>query len=178
MKTANLDAEMKNSPLHKLFIEQLQDIYWAETHLLKALPKMAKAATSQELSTAFEEHLDITEVQVERLEEVFSLLEEKAKAKTCQAMKGLIEESEEMIKNTEKDTMVRDCGLIIAAQKVEHYEIASYGSLRTLAEIMGHNEVMELLQATLDEEHHADNALNSIALSFINKEAKQEVKAE
>lgn len=171
MKTQKISDEMKKSPLHQLFIDEIQDIYWAEKHLLKQLPKMAEASTSTELRKAFEDHLDITQMHVERLEKVFELLEEKAQTKTCEALKGLSREADEIVDNTEDGTMVRDCGLIMAAQKVEHYEIATYGTLRTWAAIMGHKEVEELLQATLDEEHDADKDLTQAAMSFVNEEA-------
>lgn len=174
MKTQNITQEMKESPLHQFFVEEIQDIYWAEKHLVTALPKMAKAATSTELRKAFEDHLDITQMHVERLEKVFESLDEKPQAKTCEALKGLIKEAEEIIADTDRGTMVRDCGLILAAQKVEHYEIATYGTLRTLAAIMGHTEVQELLQATLDEEHDADKGLTQVAMSFVNEEAMSE----
>ncbi|WP_428656275.1 ferritin-like domain-containing protein [Runella sp.] len=174
MKTQNISQEMKESPLHQFFVEEIKDIYWAEKHLLKALPKMAEAATSTELRKAFEDHLDITQMHVERLEKVFESLDEKPETKTCEALKGLVKEAEEIIDDTEDGTMVRDCGLILAAQKVEHYEIATYGTLRTLAAIMGHKDVQELLQATLDEEHDADKGLTEVAMSFVNEEAKAE----
>lgn len=171
MNTQKISDEMKKSPLHQLFIEEIQDIYWAEKHLLKELPKMAEASTSNELRKAFETHLDITQMHVERLEKIFELLEEKAQTKTCEALKGLCREADEIVDDTEEGTMVRDCGLILAAQKVEHYEIATYGTLRTWAAIMGHKEVEELLQATLDEEHDADKDLTQAALAFVNEEA-------
>lgn len=157
-----------------MFVEQLKDIYWAETHLTDTLETMASEATSVELRQAFEEHLDVTEMQVDRLEQVFSLIGEDVEAKTCEAMEGLIEEGGEIIDSTEEGTMVRDCGLIMAAQKVEHYEIASYGSLRTVAEILGYSEAAELLQTTLDEEKDADERLTRIATSFVNQQALEE----
>ncbi|MEI7586636.1 ferritin-like domain-containing protein [Runella sp.] len=174
MKTQKISDEMKESPLHQLFLEEIQDIYWAEKHLLEALPKMAKASTSKELRTAFENHLDITQVHVERLEKVFEALDEKPQGKTCEALKGLVKEAQGIIDDTESDTMVRDCGLIMAAQKVEHYEIATYGTLRAWAAIMGHPEVQKFLQATLDEEHDADVELTKVAMSFVNEEAMAE----
>ncbi len=174
MKTQKISDEMKKSPLHQLFLEEIQDIYWAENHLLEALPKMAKASTSDELRKAFNNHLDVTQMHVERLEKIFEALEEKAQGKTCDALKGLSKEAQEIIDDTESGSMVRDCGLIMAAQKVEHYEIATYGTLRTWAAIMGHTEVEELLQATLDEEHDADVDLTKIAMSFVNEEALAE----
>src|SRR5690554_4796831 len=123
-----MDSKMKNSKFHKLFLDQLKDMYWAENHIVEALPKMEKAATSKELKQAFTDHLQETKNHVTRLKDVFNSLDEKAEGKECPAIKGIVKEGEEMIKETEGDTMVRDSGLIIAAQKVEHYEIASYGS--------------------------------------------------
>jgi ferritin-like metal-binding protein YciE len=174
MKKQQITDEMKQSPLHQLFLEEIKDIYWAENHLLKALPKMAEASTSTELRKAFEGHLAVTQTHVERLKMVFESLDEKPETKTCEALKGLIREANEIIDDTEDGTMVRDCGLILAAQKVEHYEIATYGTLRTLAAIMGHTEVQALLQATLDEEHSADDELTQVAMSFVNEEAMSE----
>jgi ferritin-like metal-binding protein YciE len=164
----------ENSALYELFLEELKDIHGAEKQLTKALPKMAEAATSEKLRTAFEDHLDITQMQIERIEKVFELMGEKVDSKKCEAMAGLVKEGEEIIEDTEKGTMVRDCGLIIAAQKVEHYEIGTYGSLRTLARLMGENEVAELLQATLDEEKDTDENLTRIAEGSINEKAYHE----
>lgn len=160
--------------LNELFIEELKDIYWAEKHLTKALPKMAKAATSEELRTAFEEHLTVTEGQIERLEEVFELMEMPARAKKCDAMEGLVKESQSVIEDTPKGTSVRDAGLIISAQKVEHYEIAAYGSLAQLAKTMGYQEVANLLNETLEEEKETDQLLTELAVSGINITAENE----
>ncbi|MBC7652923.1 MAG: ferritin-like domain-containing protein, partial [Oligoflexus sp.] len=143
-KTNKLTQEMKDSDFHKFFIEELQDIYWAETHLLKALPKMQKASTSKELASAIEKHLGETKNHVETLEQVFELLEEKAKAKKCEAMAGILAEGDSIVDDTERDSMTRDAGIILAAQKVEHYEIATYGTLRVFAQHMGHTEVYDL----------------------------------
>ena len=170
----NNNGEMKNSKFHKLFIDELKDIYWAEKHLVTALPKMIKGATSQELKDAITGHLEETKNQVTRLEQVFESIGEKATAKKCEAMAGLIEEGASILEDTDADTMVRDAGIIIASQKIEHYEIASYGSLAALAEKMGHTEAMELLNATLEEEKTADGKLNEIALEYINEEASVE----
>lgn len=169
----NGNGKMENSPFHKLFMEELKDIYWAEKHLVKALPKMQKAATTEELANAFTEHLAVTKGQVSRLEEVFELLGAKATAKKCEAMEGLVKEAQELIEEEEK-SVVLDAGLIIAAQKVEHYEIATYGSLRTLANIMGHTDVAQLLEETLAEEKEADVLLTQIAESTVNEEALAE----
>lgn len=158
-----------NMELHHLFLEELADILNAETQLTKALPKMAKAAVAEELAEAFRSHLEETKNHVSRLEEVFASLGEKPKSKTCPAMKGLIEEGEEMMDDLE-DSSALDAGLIAAAQKVEHYEIASYGTVKTWAEQMGHTEAVQLLQATLDEEKAADGKLTEIAESIANHE--------
>ena len=162
------------SKLNKLFEDSLKDIYWAETHLVKFLPKVAKAATSEQLKQSIEKHIEVTQGQIARLEEVFNAIGKKAGGKKCEAMEGLIEEAKSIIDDTEEDTLVRDCGLIIAAQKVEHYEIASYGSLRSLANILGQKEVAELLEMTLNEEKETDVELTQIAESFVNQEAVKE----
>jgi ferritin-like metal-binding protein YciE len=158
--------------LRELFVTELKDIYWAEKALVKALPKMAKKATSEELVAAIEEHLAVTENQVSRLEEVFELIGEKAVAKKCEAMSGLIEEAEEIMSETEG--VVRDAGIISAAQKVEHYEIASYGTLVAFAETLGESDAADILKQTLEEEKEADMSLTQIAESAINVEAAEE----
>jgi ferritin-like metal-binding protein YciE len=153
-----------------LLIDELRDIYHAEKQLVKALPKMAKATKSDKLRQAIEHHLDETKGQVERLEQVFDKLDTRTRGKTCEAMEGLIEEAKEMMEEI-KTPEVLDAALITAAQKVEHYEIASYGSVCALAEALGQNEVAKLLNQTLDEEKQADQKLNQIALSDVNKTA-------
>jgi ferritin-like metal-binding protein YciE len=153
-----------------LLVDELRDIYHAEKQLLKALPKMVKAASSDKLRQAFEDHLEETRGQVERLEQVFEHLEMPARAKRCEAMAGLIEEAQEMVDEI-KTPEVLDAALITAAQKVEHYEIASYGSVHALALATGRDEVAQLLAATLEEEKAADQKLNKIALSEVNKTA-------
>ena len=158
--------------LHELFVDELKDIYDAEKQLTKALPKMAKAAESVELRAAFEEHLEITRMQVNRLEEVFKSLGMAARGKTCEGMKGLIEEGQEMMQELEKGATL-DAALIASAQKVEHYEIASYGTLATFAEIMGHQDAKDLLGQTLDEEKEADEKLTQVA-GQINFEAESD----
>ncbi|RNL56084.1 YciE/YciF ferroxidase family protein [Pedobacter jejuensis] len=173
-KPTGKTGKMENSEFHKFFVDELKDIYWAEKHLVKALPKMQKAATSEGLAAAFEKHTGETQQHIERLEQVFELLGEKAAAKKCDAMAGLLEEATGIIEDTDKDTMTRDAGLILAAQKVEHYEIATYGTLRTFAENMGHTDVQELLQLTLDNEKETDVALTQAAESFVNEEAVAE----
>jgi ferritin-like metal-binding protein YciE len=160
--------------LKELFVDELKDIYWAEKHLLKALPKMRKAATSEELATAFEAHLAQTENQVARIEEVFELLEMPARAKKCEAMDGLVKEAQNIMEELPKGSAVRDAGLIIAAQKVEHYEIAAYGSLVQLAKTMGENEIADILYETLEEEKETDEKLTVIAENGINIQADNE----
>lgn len=165
---------MPGSMLHEFFMDALKDIYWAEKALVKALQKMSKKTTSEDLRNAFEEHKTVTENQVERLNQVFEMLGQKAQAKKCPAMQGLIEESNEVMEETEDDTYTRDCALIVSAQKAEHYEIAAYGSLVTIARAMGHSEAADLLQETLDEEKETDDLLTQIAESHINEEALAE----
>lgn len=160
--------------LKELFVEELKDIYWAEKHLTKALSKMQKAATSNELANAFETHLDQTEQQIERLEKVFGLLEIAARAKKCEAMEGLVKEAQQVIEDTPDDSSVRDVALIIAAQKVEHYEIATYGSLAQLAKTMGRADIAVLMQQTLDEEKETDQLLTELAETGINISAENE----
>ncbi|MET4083121.1 ferritin-like metal-binding protein YciE [Pedobacter sp. UYP30] len=167
-------GKMKNSEFHEFFIDELKDIYWAESHLVKAIPKMEKAATSDELKAAFKKHTSETEEHVKTLEQVFELLDEKAVAKKCEAMAGILAEAESIIGDTKKGTMVRDAGLILAAQKVEHYEIATYGTLRVFAENMGHTNVVELLSKTLQNEKDTDVALTKLAEGSINDEASGE----
>ncbi|MDB4902768.1 MAG: hypothetical protein JWQ63_2049 [Mucilaginibacter sp.] len=175
-KLKKTTAGVQDSALNELFIDELKDIYWAEKHLTKALPKMAKAATSNELRTAIENHLSETENHVTRLENVFESIGEKAVAKKCEAMAGLVKEGEEIVQETEKGTFTRDAGIISAAQKVEHYEIASYGTLKTLAGVLGYNDAVDLLEATLQEEKNADNLLTKVAQGGINASSVSERK--
>jgi len=161
---------MKLETLNKLYINELRDLYNAENQLLKALPKMAKAASSAKLRKAFQTHLEQTEGHVERLEQVFKELGEKAKGKTCHGMKGLIEEGSEILEE-DGDESVLDAGIIVAAQKVEHYEMASYGSVRTFAELLGQKKAAKLLQATLDEESETNELLNKLAETIVNPKA-------
>ena len=163
-----------HSQLEKLFTDTLKDIYWAEKQLTKALPKMQKNATTDELKAAIEEHLTQTEEHVSRLEQVFEMCGKKAQAKKCEAMEGLIEEGNEIVEETEKGTMTRDAGIIMAAQKVEHYEIATYGCLVTFAKTLGMEDAVELLQQTLDEEKETDERLTEIAEGNINQAAETE----
>ena len=177
-RTAGQPQEGDQSALLELFVDQIKDIYWAEKHLLKALPKMQKAATTEELQSAIETHTEQTQVHVERLEEVFELLEEKAQAKKCEAMEGLVEEGQSIIEETEEGTATRDVGIILAAQKVEHYEIASYGGLATLARTLGRDDIAEILAETLAEEKETDELLTEIAESNINFTASTETDEE
>lgn len=167
-------TESDSTKLKELFVDGLKDIYWAEKNLTKALTKMAKNTTSEELKAAFEQHTTETEEHAARVEEIFGLIGEKAQAKKCAAMEGLIEEANEILESTDKGTMVRDCGLIMAAQKVEHYEIASYGTLRNIARTLGHAEVADLLQQTLDQEGETDHKLTELAEAYVNEEASVE----
>src|SRR6187399_3515251 len=163
-----------NSQLDKLFTDSLKDIYWAEKHLTKTLPKMKKKATTDELKSAIEEHLAQTEEHVSRLERVFEICGKKAQAKKCDAMEGLTKEADSIIEETEANTMTRDVALIMAAQKVEHYEIATYGGLTQLATTLGMMDIAELLNETLAEEKEADTLLTGIAENDINYEAAEE----
>ena len=162
------------SQLEKLFTDSLKDIYWAEKHLTKTLPKMKKKATTDELKSAIEEHLAQTEEHVSRLEQVFEICGKKAQAKKCDAMEGLTKEGDSIIEETESNTMTRDAGIIMAAQKVEHYEIATYGSLVQLAKTLGMNDAAEILHQTLDDEKQADEKLTEIAEWSVNQAAAQE----
>lgn len=162
---------MALSTLHDLFVHSLRDIYNAEKQLLKALPKMAKAASSENLQAGFENHLEETEGQVERLEKIFELLEVKGSGVKCKAMEGLVEEGSEAI-DEDADESVRDAALIEAAQKVEHYEIATYGTLATFANLLGYRQAEKLLRATLEEEKAADSKLTELAESEINVAAQ------
>jgi len=162
---------MQLSSLEDLFVDELKDLYSAETQLTKALPKMAKAASSKELKAGFEKHLKQTEGHVERLEQICEELEVSPKGKKCKAMEGLIEEGSEVIEE-DAEPEVKDAALIAAAQRVEHYEIAGYGCVRTYAKLLGHSSAMKLLQQTLDEEGDTDKALSKLA-EAINVEAEE-----
>ena len=161
----------KTTSLHDLLIDELKDLYSAETQLTIALPKMAKAANDEALKAGFEEHLDQTHEHFARLDRVMELLEASPRGKTCKAMKGLVAEGEEKI-DEDASPAVKDAALICAAQKVEHYEIAGYGSVRTFAEILGQDEVVALLQETLDEEAETDRRLTELASSLNLKAEK------
>ncbi len=160
------DAE---SDFHTFFVDALKDIYWAELHLKKGLTKMCKASTTEQLSAAFSKHYDEGDQQITELETVFSLLGEKPEAKRCEAMAGLLEEVESIISDTKRNSFVRDAGLILAAQKVEHYEIATYGTLYALAAYLPEKKVQKVLGTILAEEKKTDVALTKLAEEFINE---------
>jgi ferritin-like metal-binding protein YciE len=163
------------SALKELFVDEIKDIYWAEKHLASALPKIIKGATSEDLKTTISNHLEETKNHVSRLESVFASIGEKAVAKKCLAMEGLLNEATELLSDTDKGTEVRDVAIISAAQKVEHYEIASYGTLRTLAGTLGYSEAQDLFEQTLEEEKNADSLLTQVAESYVNEAAASEV---
>lgn len=173
-KKASESKKMEESPLHEFFLDGLKDMYYAENALIEALKKMEKEATSKELKKAFKEHRSQTEKHYTTLEKVFKSLGEEPEEKKCKAMDGLIKEAEEIIKDTDAGTMTRDAALIIAAQKVEHYEIASYGGLAQLAKTMEHTKAKELLGQILEEEKQTDMLLTEIAENAINYEAEEE----
>jgi ferritin-like metal-binding protein YciE len=160
--------------LEKFFVGEIKDIYWAEKHLVKTLPKMHKAASSEKLRKALEDHLKVTKEHVVRLEKVFELLDEKVQAKKCEAMAGITKEGEEIIEETEEGTATRDVGIILASQKVEHYEISTYGGLAQLADTLGLKDIGELLAKTLAQEKEADSLLSQIAKKDINYDAAAE----
>ena len=161
---------MKLSSLHDLFVDELKDLYSAENQLVKALPKMAKAASTEELRTAFNEHLEETRGQVKRLDKIFGDLNVGPRGKKCKAMEGLIEEGKDII-DKEAESAVKDAALIAAAQRVEHYEIAGYGCARTFARLLGYEDAADLLGETLEEEAAADKKLTGVAQTVINADA-------
>lgn len=171
-------ADSNGSMLETYFIDGLKDIYGAEKALTKALPRMVKAATSPELKKAFQQHLEVTKKQMTRLEKTFEQMGKKAQSKKCEAMDGLIEESEEIVSDTKDDTFTRDAALIISAQKIEHYEIAAYGGLAQLARTMNKKAIASTLSTTLNEEKKADELLTRIAEKGINVEASEEKEPE
>ncbi len=170
----NAGAGEGDSLLQELFLDSIKDIYYAEKALLKAMPKMKKAANSEQLASAFQDHIEVTKNQVVRLEQVFEELGEKPRAKKCEAIEGLIKEAQGIMEDTDDGTSTRDVGLILAAQKVEHYEIASYGGLRQLASTLGYANIEALLQETLNEEKETDLLLTQIAENDINYQAAEE----
>lgn len=167
-------ATQANSKLKEFFVEQLQDIHWAEKELVRALPKLKEAATNNELKQAFDEHLRQTEEHVRRLEEVFNMIGEPASDHKCPAMAGIVNEGEEIIRDTDEGSAQRDVGLIFAGQKAEHYEIATYGGLVTLAKTLGLDQAADTLAQTLAEEKETDKLLTEIAESHINYDASME----
>lgn len=170
----NASSNAEGSLLEEYFMDALKDIYWAEKALTKALPRMSKAATSPQLKKAFDQHLTVTRKQITRLEKIFQQMGKKAQGKKCEAMQGLIEESESIISETRNDTFTRDAALIISAQKVEHYEIAAYGGLAQLARTMNKKGIANALGTTLNEEKKTDEQLTRIAEKSINVEAAEE----
>jgi len=174
-KTTQRSHEQE-SALKELFVDQLKDILWAEKQLVKSLKKMSKAATAEELKSAFDTHLSETEMHVERVNQVFESIGERATAKKCEAMEGLVREAEELIDETNTGTEVRDVALIAAAQKVEHYEIATYGTLKTLAGVLGFIDAQNLLDQILQEEKNTDRLLTEIAEGYVNEAASTETK--
>ena len=173
-KSASAGKGASDNMLKEFFIDELKDIYWAEKHLVKTLPKMKKAATSSELQAAFADHLEVTKTHVTRLEDAFEALGEKAQAKKCEAMEGITKEGESIIEDTDEGTSTRDVGLILAAQKVEHYEISTYGGLHQLAITLGLEDVADILEQTLEEEKETDEKLTEIAENSVNYEAAEE----
>lgn len=169
-------SAMQSSQLMSLFEDELKDIFWAENALLKAIPQMIKNATSEDLNRALTSHLEETKEQITRLEKVFTLIKVKAEAKKCDAMEGLIKEATHIMESCEEGSM-RDAGIISAAQKVEHYEIATYGTLRQFAETLQLTEVEKLLATTLQEEKEADLKLSEVAMEAINVDAAHEEEA-
>ena len=169
-----ISEKMKNSDFHKFFVEEIKDLYWAENALLKELPKMKDASTSKELADSFEKHAEETKQHIKRLEKIFEHLGEKPEGVLCEAMEGILKEGKSIISDTTKETMTRDAGLVLAAQKVEHYEIATYGTLKVFASHMGHTEIEQLLAETLDNEKATNGFLTGLAERFINKKAVSE----
>jgi len=172
-KSSTSENNELRSKLGKLFEDSLKDIYWAEKALTKAIPKMIKNASSDELIDALEVHLNETEEHVKRAEQVFSIIGSKATAKKCDAMEGLIKEAEGLMEEADEGVM-RDASIIAAAQKIEHYEIASYGTLRAFAETLELTDAISILEATLQEEKNADETLTEVAVTAVNLEAASE----
>lgn len=174
-ETSNRTASNPEPALREFFVDEIKDIYWAEKKLVTTIPKMQKAATSEELRQALGDHLEATKEHVARLEQVFGLLGEKPQAKKCDAMEGIVKEGESILEDTDDGSATRDVGIILASQKVEHYEIATYGCLAQLAETLGLDEVKNLLGQTLTEEKEADQLLTDVAERSINYEASEEM---
>ena len=163
-----------DTKLQEFFHDEIKDIYWAEKKLVQTLPKMAKAATSEDLKNAFTEHLEVTKEHVTRLEKVFDLLGHKPQAKKCDAMEGITKEGESIIEDTEDGSNTRDVALIFAGQKAEHYEIATYGGLAQVATTLGYDEIASILQTTLEEEKETDQTLTGLAENTVNEDASEE----
>ena len=176
METTTSGLGRDQLPLTEFFVDELRDIYGAEKQIAQALPKLRKSATSPDLAMAFEDHLKVTQTQISRLEQIFEVLGRKAEAKKCEGMEGLLKEGEAVIQDTEAGSATRDVGLIISAQKVEHYEIAAYGSLRQLAKTIDKDEISRLLEQTLLEEKETDSLLSNLAETLINQDASTEVR--
>ena len=175
MKDKKNTEAVKDNMLEKFFHDEIKDIYWAEKHLVQTLPKMKKAAHSPKLQKAFADHLETTKGHVDRLDKVFKLLGHKPLAKKCDAIDGITKEGASIIEETESGTATRDVGLILAGQKVEHYEISTYGGLTQLARTLGHDDVAEILEKTLNEEKEADMLLTDIAENGVNYQAREEM---
>jgi ferritin-like metal-binding protein YciE len=173
-KSTGKAARASDSRLEEFFHDEIKDIFWAEKKLVKTLPKMAGAATSDALKTAFTEHLAQTKEHVSRLEQVFKLLGRKPQAKKCDAMEGITEEGASIIEDTDDGTSTRDVALILAGQKAEHYEIATYGGLAQIARTLGHDDVAKLLTTTLQEEKKTDELLTRLAERSVNRDASAE----
>lgn len=169
-----ITKEMKKSAFHNFFVDELKDLYWAENAILKELPHMQKATTNKELAAGFAKHEEETKQHIARLEKVFASIGEKPAGVKCEAMEGILKEGKSIINETQADTMTRDAGLILAAQKVEHYEIATYGTLKVFAKHMGHTEAENLLGETLDNEKATNSSLTGLAEKFINEKAVSE----
>jgi ferritin-like metal-binding protein YciE len=173
-QSSGSDMQTADPALKEFFTEEIRDIYWAEKKLVTALPKMQKAATTTELQDAIAEHIEVTKEHVARLEQVFEMLGETARGKKCEAMEGLLKEGDGVVEDTEEGTATRDVGIILSAQKVEHYEIATYGGLTTLANTLGLTDIAEILGQTLAEEKEADETLTGIAENNVNYAAAAE----
>lgn len=173
-KKKTMPSKEEEGKLTEFFHDEIKDIYWAEKKLVETLPKLAKAATSEELRTAFTDHLEETKGHVTRLEQVFELLGEKKQAKKCDAMEGITEEGASIIEDTDDGSATRDVALILAGQKAEHYEIATYGGLAQIAETLGLGEIASILETTLKEEKAADSKLTALAEGSINEQATKE----
>jgi len=174
MKTQSMDFDGNDSKLKEFFVDQLKDIYWAEKKLVKTLPKMEEAATTEELKNAFRNHLEQTREHVRRVENVFDMISEDAEAKKCPAMAGIADEGSDIIDDTDEGSAQRDVGLIFAGQKAEHYEIATYGGLISLAKVLGYNDAASTFHQTLEEEKEADALLTQIAENNVNYKASTE----